>query len=183
MIPVVHWAQSASSVFLKMECKPSSNTGAAQFVDLKVDISSKHLTIYYRVEGEKSPYELSQDFAYEVAPEESKHVVSGRTLRVELHKKEKRAKGWFRPFKNCKKAKWLKTDFNRWNDDLEIEAEGGEDAEREEKPDLRAALLEVERKEREEREARQKELEESLKKGEKPKPREEIEEFDMDTPD
>jgi hypothetical protein len=181
MIPVVHWAQSASSVFLKMECKPSSNTGAAQFLDLKVDISSEHLTISYRVEGEKTPYELSQDFAYKVAPEESKHVVSGRTLRVELQKKEKKAKGWFRPFKNCKKAKWLKTDFNRWNDDLEIEAEGGEDAE--EKPDLRAALLEVERKEREAREARQKELEESLKKGEKPKPREEIEEFDMDTPD
>ena len=70
--------------------------------------------------------------------------------------------------------KWLKTDFDRWDDNLEIEEERGEIVE--DKGDLRAALLEVERKERKEREARQKELEEALKSGEKPKPREEIEE-------
>ena len=78
----------------------------------------------------------------------------------------------------AKTPKWLKTDFERWDDEIAIE-DTSETSSR--ASDLRSALREVENGERKEREARQRQLEESIKRGEKAPPRQEITEgIDLD---
>ncbi len=137
-----------------------------------------------RFEVDGTQYELNQKLSRAVDPERSKHVVSGRKLSIELFKR--RPSGWKRPFKGLegKTPKWLKTDFDRWEDDLQLSDSSGDEAEAAAAPkakpaaadkgaDLRAALREVEEKEKREREERQRQLEDSLKKGVKAPAREE----------
>ena len=111
-------------------------------------------------------------------------MVGGRAITLEAYKKS--PAGWKRPFVLEGKPKWLKTDFNRWDDDLEVESSDDDEGDKKQvglgkNEDLRQALREVEMKEKLEREARQRELEESLKKKELPPPREEVkDDVDLD---
>ena len=152
----------------------------AEFKDLRVEIEERSVRVRFEVDG--TQFELNQKLSHAVDPERSKHVVTGRKLSLELFKK--RPSGWKRPFKGLegRTPKWLKTDFDRWEDDLQLSDSSAEDADAAAKAkpstadkgaDLRAALREVEEKEKREREERQRQLEESLKKGVKAPAREE----------
>lgn len=148
--------------------------------------SEKTLEISYKVGGDANvatQYVLKQTLAHTVVEKEGKHSLTGRTITVELAKA--RPGGWKTPFKLKTKPKWLKTWYDRWDDSLAMlesstENSGGEREEEDKgkggKPldNLRTALQEVEESERRAREARQKQLEEALKKGELPPPREEV---------
>ncbi len=161
----------------------------AEFQDLRVEMEEKSIRVRFAVDG--TLYELSQKLTRMVDPIRSKYTVTGRKLQIELFKK--RPSGWKRPFKDLegKTPKWLKTDFDRWEEDLQMSdsSEGEEVESASAKPkataadkgaDLRAALREVEEKEKREREERQKQLEESLKKGVKAPAREEVGNVDLD---
>ena len=165
-VPVVQWAQDMLKLFLKLEIKTTANVGRAEVKDLRVTIEPTTLRISYAVD--EIHYELDERLLREVDPDLSKYALTGRTLNVELHKA--RPSGWKRPFSSVKgRPKWLKTDFDRWNEDVVLsdgsDDEGGDDKKKAPAGDLRSALREVEQKEKAEREARQRELEESIKRG------------------
>ena len=177
MIPVVYWAQSRALVFLKIEI------GAPDLKNVHVEIKdgldakdSSRLIIKYSAGG--SDYLLDEKLFNDV--DACRQVLTGRVLRVELSKAKPSGSGWRHPlnFDGAKTPKWLKTDFERWDDEIAIE-DTSETSSR--ASDLRSALREVENGERKEREARQRQLEESIKRGEKAPPRQEITEgIDLD---
>jgi hypothetical protein len=160
----------------------------AEFKDLRVEIEEGSVRVRFNVDG--TQYELNQKLTRAVDPERSKHVVSGRKLSIELFKR--RPSGWKRPFKGLegKTPKWLKTDFDRWEDDLQLSDSSGDEggdkgkakpAAADKGADLRAALREVEERDKRDREERQRQLEESLKKGVKAPARDEtVGEVDLD---
>jgi hypothetical protein len=185
-------------LYLKIETKPAGNIGKAEFKDLVVEFRANDVLCRYESGGVK--YELSQKLTRPIDPSSSKYSVVGRKLSLEMRKvlqmtvflfvpfklAQVKPSGWKRPFKLESKAtpKWLKTDFDRWDDEL-VANDSGDDnevaAKSEEKgTDLRAALREVEEREKQERQARQKELEESLKKGVKPESRDVVGNVDLD---
>ncbi len=115
-VPVVAWAQDMLRLFLKIETKPSGNVGKAEFEDLKVEITSKLLFVTYKSGGVH--FELSQKFLRAIDAEQSRYSVVGRKLSIELRKLK--PSGWKRPFQSSNKEKWLKTDFDRWDEDVQV---------------------------------------------------------------
>jgi len=167
--PVVAWAQDMLRLYLKIETKPQSNVGKAEFQQLEVEIRERDVLCRYVSGGVH--YELSQKFIRPIDPEQSRYVVTGRKLSFELRKVK--PSGWKRPFRLDSKAtpKWLKTDFDRWDEDVQANDSGDEKDETTsvvpnataKADDLRSALREVEEREKRERQDRQKQLEESMK--------------------
>lgn len=165
--PVVAWAQDMLRLYLKIETKPQSNVGKAEFQQLVVEIREHDLLCRYVSGGVH--YELAQKFLRPIDPEQSRYAVTGRKLTFELRKVK--PSGWKRPFRLDSKAtpKWLKTDFDRWDEDVQA-VDSGDEKEETAAPvatakadDLRSALREVEEREKRERQERQKQLEESMK--------------------
>ena len=182
-IPVVQWAQSSRVIYLRIEVKTKENLGAVQVENLRPKFESRRLLLTYTVED--VDYELDQPLARSVEAAACEYSVNGRNISLSLPKSK--VGGWKRPFAlTGGKPKWLKTDFNRWDDDVEMVSSEEDDqsaSHSKKKADLRSALKEVEAREKAAREEKVKQLEEAIKKGEKPAPREDIGDVDLDSID
>lgn len=81
--------------------------------------------VYFKGVGgtEKRVHEVSINLFKEIDPEKTEQCPKGRNFELVLHKKES-GPFWPRLTKENKKFHWLKSDFNKWQDEDESDDEG-----------------------------------------------------------
>ncbi|KAK2184888.1 hypothetical protein NP493_249g04016 [Ridgeia piscesae] len=120
--PPVIWAQRNDKVYVTI-CLPDCSNPTIKLEEDK---------LYFFGKGgpEQKEYEMTMEFYKEVNPEESKYVVLPRHIPIMVRKKED-GPYWPHLMKQAK-AHWLKTDFDKWRDEDDSDAEEGQDMQLEE---------------------------------------------------
>ncbi|KAF2735234.1 HSP20-like chaperone [Polyplosphaeria fusca] len=122
--PEVTWAQRSSSteaeknyVFLTIVATDVPTS------DVKLDLKPTSLSFKGASTSKKITYAVDLDFFAEIDPEESKIHHTDRDIELVLRKKELKEEYWPRLLKDNKKMHFLKTDFDKWVDEDEQDAQ------------------------------------------------------------
>jgi len=122
--PEVLWAQRSSAsdpskniVFLTITAPDVSDA------DMKLDIQPTKLTFTGKSKTKSDTvYHAELEFFAEIIPNETKKNHTDRDLELVLHKKELNEEFWPRLLKEKGKVHFLRTDFDKWVDEDEQEA-------------------------------------------------------------
>ncbi|KAF2182248.1 HSP20-like chaperone [Zopfia rhizophila CBS 207.26] len=122
--PEVLWAQRSSSsdptknhIFLTLMV---SDVPAD---DMKLDLQPTKLSFKGTSTSKKVTYAVELEFYAEIDPKESKIHHTGRDIELVLRKKELKEEYWPRLLKDSKKMHFLKTNFDKWVDEDEQDAQ------------------------------------------------------------
>ncbi|KAG0227508.1 hypothetical protein BGW41_003787 [Actinomortierella wolfii] len=115
--PEVYWAQDASVIFLTVDLTDANATYVLTEDKLE-----------YKATSDGKEYAFTLEFYQPVNKEESKIAKNARQTFFKLAKQTPGSPWWPRLTKEKSKLFWLKTDFNRWRDEDDDEAEDGSDA-------------------------------------------------------
>lgn len=117
--PPIMWAQRNDKVYLTINVEDVQNPV----------IKLEETKLFFQGKGgtENKHYELTIEFFKEINPSESKYAVWPRNIPVVVVKKED-GPYWPRLLKENKKQHWLKTDFEKWRDEDDSDAEGPDDS-------------------------------------------------------
>ncbi|CAG5120924.1 unnamed protein product [Candidula unifasciata] len=117
--PPVMWAQGKDKIFLTIQLENCKNP----------TITLKDDSLHFRGKGGpgNTEHEVLIEFNKEIDSDTSKFQVTEREVFFVLTKKESSRGFWPRLLKDCKKVHYLKTDFNRWKDEDDSDAENNED--------------------------------------------------------
>ncbi|XP_041366617.1 co-chaperone protein daf-41-like [Gigantopelta aegis] len=113
--PVVLWAQRKDRVLLTMILENCSNP--------VIDMTENSLHFKGTGGTENQPHEVTMEFYAAICPETSKYFVGGREISFTLKKKNPDASFWPRLLKDQKKVHYIKTDFDRWRDEDDSDAD------------------------------------------------------------
>lgn len=91
-------------------------------VDPKINLTPEKLVIDSK-SGANAHYAVQIDFFKDIDVEKSKYSVTGRYIFFVLYKKELQEEFWPRLTKEKLRLHWLRTDFDRWVDEDEQEAQ------------------------------------------------------------
>ncbi|EPX70750.1 p23 Wos2 [Schizosaccharomyces octosporus yFS286] len=91
-------------------------------VEPKINLTSEKLVIDSK-SGAAAHYAVQIDFFKEIDTEKSKYSLTGRNIFFVLFKKELQEEFWPRLTKEKLRLHWLRTDFERWVDEDEQEAQ------------------------------------------------------------
>ncbi|EPY51912.1 hypothetical protein SPOG_00334 [Schizosaccharomyces cryophilus OY26] len=91
-------------------------------VEPKINLTSDKLVIDSK-SGAAAHYAVQIDFFKEIDTENSKYSLTGRNIFFVLYKKELQEEFWPRLTKEKLRLHWLRTDFERWVDEDEQEAQ------------------------------------------------------------
>lgn len=91
--------------------------------DMKLDLQPTKLTFTGTSTSKKLTYHVELEFYAEIDPKESKIHHTGRDIALVLRKKELKEEYWPRLLKESKKMHFLKTDFDKWVDEDEQDAQ------------------------------------------------------------
>ncbi|TKA59963.1 hypothetical protein B0A49_12260 [Cryomyces minteri] len=126
--PEVLWAQRSSAteaskniIFLTIMASDISPDS------LKLDLQPTSLTFSGYSNSKKVEYHFAMDFYAEIDPAESKTHHSSRDIALVLRKKELKEEYWPRLTKEKQKLHYLKTDFDKWVDEDEQDANPDEE--------------------------------------------------------
>ncbi|ORY07770.1 HSP20-like chaperone [Clohesyomyces aquaticus] len=124
LTPEVLWAQRSSSsdptknhVFLTLMVSDVSGE------EMKLDLQPNKLSFKGTSTSKKVTYAVDLEFYAEIDPAESKIHHSGRDIEMVLQKKELKEEYWPRLLKDSKKMHFLKTNFDKWVDEDEQDAQ------------------------------------------------------------
>jgi hypothetical protein len=122
--PEVLWAQRSSTndasknnVFLTLMVSDVPES------EMKLDLQPTKLTFTGTSTSKKVTYHVELEFYDEIDPKESKIHHTGRDIALVLRKKELKEEYWPRLLKESKKMHFLKTDFDKWVDEDEQDAQ------------------------------------------------------------
>lgn len=122
--PEVLWAQRSSStdaaknhVFLTLMVSDVSEK------EMKLDLQPTKLTFTGTSTSKKVTYHVELEFYAEIDPKESKIHHTDRDIELVLRKKELKEEYWPRLMKESQKLHFLKTDFDKWVDEDEQDAQ------------------------------------------------------------
>jgi len=107
--PVV-WAQRKDTLLVNIDLQDVK--------DPQINLESKRLTFSGISSGK--PYHVELDFLKEIDPKQSKYVVRPRNVEFVLHKSEP-GPFWERLLSESGKRNWLKSDWNKWVDEDDVE--------------------------------------------------------------
>lgn len=124
--PTVLWAQrsneseiSKNLIFLTIEILDP--------VSLELDLTATQLHLTAQSSDGSKDYELKLEFYEDIVPEKSHKTVTGSHISYILQKKEAKAEYWPRLLKEKLKLHYIKTDFDKWVDEDEQEANGDDE--------------------------------------------------------
>ncbi|KAF2266942.1 HSP20-like chaperone [Lojkania enalia] len=124
LTPEVLWAQRSSTsepeknyVFLTIVASDVPES------DLKLDLQPTKLSFKGTSTSKHVTYALDIDLFAEIDPKESKIHHTGRGIEMVLRKKELKEEYWPRLLKDPAKVHYLKTDFDKWVDEDEQDAQ------------------------------------------------------------
>jgi len=117
--PLILWAQRKETVLLTVQLENCKNP--------TVDIKEKCLHFKGKGGTKDLDYEVEMEFFKEINPEISKYHSTGREVLIVLGKKEESHGFWPRLLADSKKAHYLKTDFNKWEDEDDSDREEHDD--------------------------------------------------------
>ncbi|KAK6165347.1 hypothetical protein SNE40_022289 [Patella caerulea] len=117
-VPPMLWAQRKDKVWLTIQLE--------NVKDSQIDLTDKKL--HFKANGghDNLPHEVDLEFYSDVIPEDSKNHNSGRDIIFLIKKKDQEAGYWPRLLKDTKKPHFLKTDFDKWKDEDDSDAEDNE---------------------------------------------------------
>ncbi|ELT99588.1 hypothetical protein CAPTEDRAFT_175529 [Capitella teleta] len=118
LTPPAIWAQRNDRVYITIQLGDCKNPS------IKVEENRVHFS--GKGGPDQADYELTIDLFGEVNPEESKYSVLPRNIPILLMRKES-GPYWPRLTKEKTKVHWLKTDFAKWRDEDDSDAEAGGD--------------------------------------------------------
>jgi len=95
--------------------------------DTKLDIQPTKLTFQGKSSTKNVTYKADLEFFEEIDPKESKVNHTGRDIEMVIRKKDAKEEFWPRLLKEKAKVHWLKTDFDKWVDEDEQDANEEED--------------------------------------------------------
>ncbi|KAF6029889.1 PTGES3 [Bugula neritina] len=112
--PAVVWAQRKDKIFLTINLEDCKSP----------DIKLTETTLTFKGTGgpQNDAHAVEITFFGEIDVEKSKYVVNSRNIPMVLFRKEE-GEYWPRLLKEKTKAHWLKTDFDKWKDEDESDAE------------------------------------------------------------
>ncbi|KAH9496237.1 p23 chaperone protein wos2 [Bulinus truncatus] len=115
--PPIMWAQRKDKLFLTVQLENCSNP----------TISLKDSSLYFHGKGGtgNTDHEVLLEFNKEIDPDTSKYHVTGREIIFVIMKKE--SGFWPRLLKDSKKVHFLKTDFEKWKDEDDSDADDQDD--------------------------------------------------------
>jgi len=126
--PEVLWAQRSSNtdpaknnIFLTLMASDVPEEG------MKLDLQPTKLTFTGTSTSKKVTYHVELEFYTEIDPKESKIHHTGRDIVLVLRKKELKEEYWPRLLKESRKLHFLKTDFDKWIDEDEQDAQPDDD--------------------------------------------------------
>jgi len=121
--PEVLWAQRSSStdatknfIYLTLTVPDVSEA------DLKLDIQPTKLILTGKSHTKKVTYHVELEFYEEIVPSETKKNHTDRDVELVLRKKELKEEFWPRLLKVKGKVHFLRTDFDKWVDEDEQDA-------------------------------------------------------------
>jgi len=107
-VPPVLWAQRNDCLWLTICLQ--------DIVDESLELKEDSLSFSCKIGPEKKSYALVMEFYASLKLTESKHYKTGRGILMCLKKSES-GPYWPRLMKSAGKFSWLKTDFNKWQDE------------------------------------------------------------------
>lgn len=126
--PEVLWAQRSSNtdaaknhVFLTLMVSDVSEK------EMKLDLQPTKLTFTGTSTSKKVTYHVELEFYAEIDPKESRIHHTGRDIELVLRKKELKEEYWPRLLKESRKLHFLKTNFDKWVDEDEQDAQPDDD--------------------------------------------------------
>jgi len=126
--PEVLWAQRSSNtdaaknhVFLTLMVSDVPEK------EMKLDLQPTKLTFTGASTSKKVTYHVELEFYAEIDPKESKIHHTGRDIELVLRKKELKEEYWPRLLKESRKLHFLKTNFDKWVDEDEQDAQPDDD--------------------------------------------------------
>ncbi|CAG5133194.1 unnamed protein product [Candidula unifasciata] len=117
--PPVLWAQRKDSISLTVQLENISNP--------KITLEKNSLYFHGKGGTGNTDHEVLMEFYKEINPDSSKYHITGRNATFVLAKKEGSREYWPRLLKDPKKVHNLKTDFEKWRDEDDSDADDNED--------------------------------------------------------
>merc|ERR1711860_20033 len=124
LVPTVKWAQRANEVYLTIECDDIKHP--------KFELTKDELNFSCAAGVDDKEYAFKLEFFKEVDPEKSKHRLEGHERNIPCVLVKTEDGFWDRLTKEQKKYHWIKTDFDKWADEVDSDYEnspygGGKD--------------------------------------------------------
>ncbi|GFR85619.1 prostaglandin E synthase 3 [Elysia marginata] len=117
--PPMVWAQRKDKIFLTVRLDEIRNP--------KIEVTEKSLHFQATAGKTNTEYDVSLEFNKDIDPQASKQQNTGREFFFMLMKKEESQGFWPRLTKDSTKLHFLKTDFDKWRDEDDSDAEDQED--------------------------------------------------------
>ncbi|GFO44778.1 prostaglandin e synthase 3 [Plakobranchus ocellatus] len=118
-LPPMVWAQRKDKIFLTVQLE--------DIKDPVIEVKETSLHFCATAGKDNTKYEVQLEFNKEIDPPTSKQQNTGREFFFVLMKKENSQGFWPRLLKDSIKLHNLKTDFNKWRDEDDSDAEDQED--------------------------------------------------------